>query len=298
MSDLNVTIQQHWVNSFSDTVFELAQQTKARLRELCEFEPIVGANRFLDRVGSVDVQDINTRSPEIVPSDLQWDRRLATPNRVGVAFFVDRRDIERVLTDPKSTYAKRAAQALERDFDRTCISSLAATVFTGQNGTTPVTAATDGVATVDGTPGFTYDLMLQVDQNFQAYEIGTEVGLRKFLLISEQEHAQLMKEGELINKDFTDRAVVDSGKIKQVMDFDVVQFGSKMPIPMLPVTGSVRQCFAAVSGQMKVVMPSTWDIEWQPRNDRWKTDQLLASGERGFVRMQGQGIQIINATAT
>lgn len=297
-SNLNVTIQDHWINTFSDTVYKLAQQTKARLRGIVDFEPLKGENKFFDRVGSVEVQDINPRSPEVIPSDLLWDRRLVTASRVGVAFFVDDRDVERVLTDPKSTYAQRAAEALERDLDRCILSAFNATVYTGKQGTTPISAATDGVITVDATAGFTYDTLLQLDANFQSYEIGNEIPIQKYLIISEQEHQQLMKEAELINKDFTDRAVVDEGALKKVMDMNLIIYGSKMANPMLTVTNSVRANFCVASGAVKVGMPSSWDIKWSDRNDRWDTAQLKAKSERGAVRMEGQRVQQVNSTAT
>ena len=298
MADLNVTIEQHWINTFSDTVFKLAQQTKARLRSVVEFEPLKGENKFFDRVGSVEAQDLNTRSPEVVPSDLLWDRRLVTAERKGVAFFLDKRDTERALTDPKSVYAMRAAEAMERDLDRCIIGSFDATVYTGKSGTTPLSAASDGVVTVDGTNGFTYDILLTLDANFQAYEIGNESAIQKWLIISEQEHQQLMKEAELINKDFTDRAVVDEGSLKKVMDLNLIVYGSKMANPMLNVTSSVRKNFCVASGCVKVGLPGVMDVEWQPRNDRWKTDQLLTSGERGATRMEGARVQIVQSTAT
>lgn len=297
-SDLNSSIESHWFNQFSDRVYEITQQTSARLRGVVNFDQIKGENKYLDRVGSTEVQNLNSRSPEVLPSDLQWDRRLVTADRVGVAFFLDRRDAQRALTDPQSVYAKRAAQALERDLDRLIISALDAAVFTGKSGTTSVSAATDGMQSVTATSGYTYDTLLTVDQNFQSYEIGTGNTERKFVILSEQEHAQLMKEAELISRDFTSRAVVDEGSLKRVMDFDVIMFGSKMPIPMLNVTSSQRKTWACVQGAITVAMPSQWTTKWQERNDRWHTDQLLASGERGAVRMEGPKVQKVTTTAT
>jgi hypothetical protein len=295
MADLNVSIEDHWINTFSDTVYKLTTQTAAKLRPVVDFEPLMGQKKFFDRVGSAEVQNLNARHPEIIPSDLLWDRRMVTSDRKGVAFFTDQRDIQRVLTDPKSIYAQRAAEALERDLDRCIYAAFDATVYTGQNGTTSVSAGTDGVQTVTATSGFTYDTLLEIDANFQKYEIDN---IRKFLVISDQEHTQLMKEAELINRDFTDRAVVDNGQLTRVMDFEIIRFGSAMATPMLSVASSVRKCFAVAQGAVKVGMPGTWDIKWQPRNDRWDTDQLLARGERGAVRMEGSRIQIVNTTAS
>jgi hypothetical protein len=178
------------------------------------------------------------------------------------------------------------------------IASLDAAVLTGKHGTSSVSAATDGVATVDGTGGFTYDLILEILANFKGNEVGTEMPVEMYLLVSEQEEAQMLKEAELINHDFTEQYVVDKGKIQRVCGMNVIVFGSQVDNPMLRVASSQRKCFAVAKGAITVGMPGSWDMEWQPRNDRWTTDQLLVSGERGAVRMEGIMVQAITTTAT
>jgi len=214
-----------------------------------------------------------------------------------VAFFCDQRDAQRVLTDPKSVYAMRAAEALERDLDRDVIRAMDATVYTGKDGTTAVTAATDGMLTVNATAGMTYDILLTIDSNFQGYEIGNEAPIQKFLVITEQEHEALMKEAELISRDFSARMVVDAGKMTQAMDLNLIVYGSKMASPMLTVNSTTRDCWAVASGAIKGQI-GVRDVKWQPRNDRWDTDQLLAKSERGTVRMEGRRVQKVQTTAT
>lgn len=295
---LQSTIGDVLITKFGNTVFELAQQTSARLRPCVQLEQVMGENMFFPRVGSVEAQQLNERFPEVIPADMQWDNRRLAPTRVGVPLFVDRWDADRMLADPKSVLADRAAQALERYFDRQVIAALNATVFTGRQGTTAISAATDGVVTIDATAGFTYDTLLQIDAAFQSQEVGVAAPLSKFLLISEQEHQQLMKEGTLISGDFSKQYVVDKGYMIRALDFEIIIFGSKVPIPMLPVSGAVRNCFAIAMGAVKVGITQSWDIEVKERNDRWHTTQILASGILGAVRMEGVRVIQINTTAS
>lgn len=284
------------ITKFGDTVYELAAQTQARTRPAVEMEQLMAEQMMFPRIASAEVQQLNEHFAEIIPTDIQWDNRRLSAIRVGVPFFVDKWDADRMLADPKSTLAKRAAQALERNFDRVVIASLNATVLTGRQGTVPVTAATDGVITVDATAGFTYETILQIDANFQAQEVGTESQLEKFLFLSEQEHQALMKEGTLISGDFTRQYVVEKGYMIKALDFNIIRFGSGVPIPMLPVTGTTRTCFAVAVGAVKMGITQSWEIDVQPRNDRWQTTQILASGIQGALRMEGVRVQQISTT--
>lgn len=295
---LQSTISDVLRTEFANTVYELTQQTSARLRGVVEIEQITSEEKMFPRIGNVEVQQLNERFAEITPADILWDNRRLSATRVGVPLFVDEWDAERMLADPKSILAKRAAQALERNLDRVIIGAATATVYTGRQGTVPLTAASDGVVTVDATQGFVYETLLQIDANFQAYEVGTDMPVRKYLLVSEQEHQAMMKEAELISGDFSRQYVVEKGEITRVLDMEVIKFGSKVPIPMLPVTNGVRQCLAIAMGGIKVGITRNWDIKVKDRNDRWDTIQVLASGIVGGTRMEGVRVQIVNTTAT
>ncbi len=291
------TISDVLITQFSDTVFELASQTKARMRPVVEMEQVTALDKMFPRIGAVEAQDLTDRFPTINASDVSWDNRRLTASRVGVAMMVDEFDKDRMLADPNSVLAKRAAEALERKFDRVAIASALATVYTGRQGTTAVTAATDGVITVDATAGMTYDILLQINENFQKVEVGTETPVGKYLLISEQEHTQLMREGTLINGDFTRQYVIDKGGMIRALDFDIIIFGSATSNPMLTVTNNVRACLAICTGAIKVGITRNWQIEVEKVNNRWNTTQVLASGILGGLRMEGIRIQQVNTTA-
>lgn len=298
MASLNSTQEQAYKTAFSNTVYELTQQTQARLRGIVEMEPLQADQLLLNRVGSAEVQVLNERFPDIVPADLQWDRRRLKADRIGVPFFSDNWDAQKMLTDPNSVFAKRAVEALERHFDRVVIGAATATVYTGKDGTTPVTAATDGVQTVDATAGLTYNKLLEIDEKLQKNEVGTEMPIRKFFLISEQEHTQLMKEGSLTSGDFSRRYVIDQGNMTRALDFELIVYGSNMPIPMLNVASSVRDCLVICAGAIKIGLSQSWEVDVQDRTDKWFTKQILASGILGGVRMEGIRIIKVQTTAT
>jgi len=286
------------ITKFSDSIYERAQQIQARTRQCADIVQVQAENMYFPRIASFEASLLNTRFPEIQPADVLWDNRVMQTNRIGVAVFVDQWDVERMLSDPQSELAKRAGEALEREFDRIYIGALNATVYTGRTGATQVTAATDGVLTTDATAGLTYEVLLQISANYQSNEVGIETMDEKFLLISEQEHQQLMKEGTLISGDFTRQYVVEDGYMIQAMDFKIIRFGSNVTIPMMPVSGTTRTCFSVVKGGVKVGITDAWDVRQEDRNDRWKTKQILADGVIGAVRMEGVKVQLVTTTVT
>jgi hypothetical protein len=302
MAATGATIADVLVTQFSDTMFELAQQTEARFRPFVELKELTGEFSMENRVGSVEAQDLNTRSPRINPDDMPWDTRQLVGQSFGVPIWIDRWDAERMLTDPNSIVAMRCIQALERKFDRLCVTALTATVNTGRAASVPVTSGTDGVKTLDASQGFTYETILQLDAYFQGAEIETDsrgqTQMRKGLFISEQEHQQLMKEGTLTSRDYVEQRVVENGKLTRAGDFEVVVFGSLMPTPQLPVVNTLRTCFAVASGGLRVRLQKAWEVRViQQLENVWRTTQITAEGQMGVVRMEGPRVQAITTQA-
>lgn len=284
---------------FADSMFEMAAQVAARLRAIVEIEPVDAEDLVLDRIHNVEVQEHIGRHPEIVPVDMRFDRRKLITKRVGVAFFVDEWDRVKVSGELDSKLAKRAGQAFERYFDRMVVAASLATVYTGKNGTTALSAASDDVVTVDCTSsGFTYDKLLEIDEKFQKYDIGTDMPVEKYLLISEQEHTALMKETKLISGDYSRQFVVDNGEIQRALGFKLIKFGSGASLPVLTVASTTRNCIALAAGGVKVGLTKSYKIEKEKVNNRWYTDQILASGNMGAVRMEGRRVIQVNTTAS
>lgn len=297
---LNSSYSDVLTTKYSNTVFELAAQEMSKLRGAVEVVPLAAEDMLFPRIGSQEVQQLQQRSPLIIPSDIQWDNRRLASGRVGVPFFLDEYDAERMLADPKSILAMRSGQALERNLDRVIIGSFMANAYTGRNGTVPVSAAVDGVVTLDATNGFTYDTLLQIQEQLESVELGTrggtDEGMHMYLITTEQEKAKLMREGTLISSDFTGQRPVDTGKMTQALGFTIITYGSATAFPMLTVNGTTRDCFAICSGAVKLGITQNWKTKIEPVNNRWDTIQVLASGAVGATRMEGPRIIRVQTT--
>lgn len=283
---------------FADSMFELASQIVARSRRAVEVVPVEGEEVMLDRYADTEVQELIGRHPEIIPQDLKFDRRKLYTSRVGVPFFIDEWDKLKVGGDLEPALARRAMQAIEKHFDRVVLRAALGSVFTGKHGTTAISGATDGVATFDATAGLTYDKLVDLDALFQKYDVGTDIPVEKYLFISEQEHAQLMKETKLTSGDFTHQYVIERGEITRALTFNIIKYGSGAKIPMLDVVTTTRKCIALAVGGVKVGMSQSTKVVKEKVNNRWFTEQMLASLNIGALRMEGRRIIQVNTTAS
>lgn len=292
------TIDATFITQFSDTVYEMLGQTQARTRPYVNIEPLNSEEKMFDRIGHVDAQVINDKYQKVDFTQIEWDRRRVKAARVGVALPIDQWDAKRMLTDPNSPLAKRAVQALEREFDRFAIAAVLEDVYTGRNGTVPKTAAQDGVEEVDATGGLTYEKLLEVSETFMGKEVGTDVPIRKVLFITEQEMTALMKEAELTSGDFSRQYVIDKGIMTRALDFEIVVFGSKVARPMLKVDNdNTRHCIAMAADAITVGITQSWMVKHEERNELWDTEQIKASGILGALRMDGNKLIDLQTTA-
>lgn len=298
MADLNGTITDVQRTMFAHNVYEITTQTESLTSPLfspSDIERLDALDMMIPRVGSLQAQRLNERFPKIVPTDAKWDARRLAGVRCGAATWMDKWDAIKMLSDPQSILAKRQAEALLLERDRIAVEALNANVFTGRIGTTPVSASTDGVLTVDAKSALNFDILLKLDENFQA--IGVPRHKKKFLLISEQEHSQLMREGTLTHGDFSKQYVIDQGGMDRAYNFQVIVFGSKIPNPILRVASNVRSCWVIVEGSLKMGVSQSSEIEIGKVQGHWHTDQVLTSMIQGVTRMEGSLIQEVQTTA-
>lgn len=298
---LQDTIPQAQIIQFSQNVYRAIQQNQARTRPFVNLVPLNAKQLMMPRVGTVELQDITGRFPDIQFSDIEWGNRALQGYRRGAAIPIDEWDVQKMLLDPKAELVVALAAACERKFDRVVLEALLASVYTGEFGTTILSAASDGVVQVDATAGFTYNKLLEIDQKFKQVGVGLEMPERIALYITEQEHVQLMKEGMLVSGDFSHQYVIDKGGMTRALSFELIMYGSDEAganSPMLKEAGGVRSCIAAASGAVTVGVTKQWDIKREPRNEKWDTDQLLAGGIMGATRMDGKKVIEVLTAAT
>lgn len=292
------TIDRSLIIQFSDMMHVKAQQIKARLRPYVKIKPMSGDVFAYDGLGQVEAREVNGRVQLTQFDDLEHLRRKITRRRFVVTLPIDDMDVRALLLDPEGAYAEACVRAMERVFDRVGIEAMFASVLTGRDFETTVTAASDGVVTVNATGGLTYEKCLEIRKNFTNNEVGTDVPEQFVFGFTGDEEDQLMKEVELISSDFSSGFAVDKGTIDRVVGMKALVYGADVANPLLAVASTTRDCFAMSTRALCYGMSKEFSIKIEPRPDYIDTKQVQIVGILGAVRTEGILIQKVQTTTS
>lgn len=292
-----MSIDSALVTQFSDMVHIEAQQMQARLKPYVKYKPMTGDRWAFDRLGEAEDREVTGRNVPIVFDDINHTRRLIPRKRFHIALPIDDYDKLGMLVDPGSEYVKLVTMAMYRRMDRVITEAALASVQTGRDFENTVSAAADGVLTVDGTTALTYADLLEINRNFTDNEVGNDYPIKKALLMSGDEEEDLMAETELTSGDFSRDYAIERGELMRGAGLDFVKFGAAVANPVLKVESSVRKCIAMAEGGVCVGVSKDIDIRIQERPDLVDTYQVVASYYLGAVRTEGKLIQLVNTTA-
>ena len=123
-----------FVQQYSANVQMLSQQMGSRLRDTVRIENIVGKNAFIDQIGVATAQLRTSRNADTPQIDTPHGRRRLSLADYEYADLIDDQDKVRMLIDPTSSYAMRAAEAMDRAMDDVIISAATGAASTGETG--------------------------------------------------------------------------------------------------------------------------------------------------------------------
>ncbi len=282
---------------FSDLVHKVAQQKTSRLKPYAQIKQMSGDVFAYDGLGRVEVREVSGRNVAATFDDIQHNRRKMIRKRYVVNLPIDASDVRGALLNPESNYADAIANAAVRQYDRTIYDAAFASVLTGRDFETTVTAATDGVTTVDATGGLTYEKLLEIGENFMNDDVGVESDESIYLTITGAEHTALMKEVELTSSDYNRQYNVEKGKMIEAAGIKLIPFAASVPSPIIPVAGGERKLLAASSRGLCLGISKDMSIKIQDRNDLIETTQVQVVFEIGAVRTEGVLVQQVDVTA-
>ena len=284
------------ITQFSDMVHIKAQQMKSRLREFFMIKQMTGDVWAYDGLGIVEASEQNARISPVQFNSIDHLRRKINRRRFVVTLPLDNSDVRAVLTNPQNDYAGACTRAIERVFDRVGIQCAFASVSTGRDFSTTVTAATDGVLTVDATAGLTYEKLIEIRRRFTNNEVGNDMAERFVFLCSGDEEGAMLQETALINTLYTQQFVVDKGELSQAVGFKVIKYGASVTNPLIAVASSTRNCIAASERGIGYGMSLDLQLKVQERADLVETTQVQAIIQLGAVRTEGVLVQQVNTT--
>lgn len=251
--------------NFQDSFYALAQQTKSKLvaTRAIRFLPSKGKTNNFARIGRLELDEVNTRNPDKQFGDYALDNRLFSKRRFTKTIQIDMKyDVNELLTDPTSDILNQLNNAKERVIDRVAIAAAVGAVLVGGPDTAPssVTAATDGVITIDGTGGFVYEIVQAITASYINSDLQYDDFKGSTLCITGNENTDLMGEDQFINQDYITSAVEQAGMIRNAGTYQVAVFAGSstgsgtIAQPVLPETTTQRSCVVLAPDSIAMAM--------------------------------------------
>ena len=180
------------VKEFSDNLTFVAQQTGSRLRNTVQLHTgTIGEEYFMDRIGKVSAQEVNTRHADSPLIETPHERRRVTPRDFNWGDLVDSFDQLRIIiADPASAYMQTGGMAMGRKIDEVILDAAYGTSYLGKDGSTPASWATN-----DANVGSDVNIVA-VNNSTHGDSSGTDSGLTIAKLI--EARGRLMK-NEVLN---------------------------------------------------------------------------------------------------
>lgn len=282
---------------FSDQIHITAQQMKSRLRPYVRVKPMSGDVFAYDGLGQVEANEVIGRVQKRNFTEINHLRRKIARRRFEVTLPIDDIDVRAVLLSPEQEYSAAVVRAMARRFDRVGIEAAFATVSTGRDFETAVTASSDGVTTVTATGGLTYEKILEINKNFRNAEVNTEVQEEQLLIATATEEQALFGETELISGFFTHQFAVEKGRMDYAVGNKMLIYGASVANPILDVASGVRSCIAMVGRALCYGLSKEFEVKIEPRPDYVDVVQVAVTGILGAVRTEGALIQKVTTTS-
>lgn len=300
------SIDQAALLNFNDAFHQMAQQSQSKLisSKAVKMAPSKGKTTNYGRIGRIELVEVSTRNPDKEYGDYALDNRQFSKRRFTRTITIDaKNDINELIKDPTSDIITQLNNAKERVIDRIALAAAAGTVLVGQPDAAPssISAATDGVLTVDGTAGFTYDVVQLITENFINNELTDAMIAGTTLCVSGTEHTDLMGEVEFINNDYMSVNDVAKGLMNQAGVYQVAKFaGSKnggitVLSPFLPETTTQRTCMALAPESILIAM-ELGRLEVEKSNIKVNSWDITIDFWINAMRTEGARVQLITTT--
>ncbi len=212
----------------------LLQQTVSKLRGYVQVQACVGKMASpVQQLGVLSYSQPAGRYSPLIPQIPNYTRRWVFPNDRDLTVLVDQFDELRTIIDPKGGISEAATAAANRYFDDLIINAANGTASTGVDASSlssesfNTTASTSGGCLIVDTfgasasTGMTYPKFVEAQRVYRhnAVDIDAEAPV---MAISSQQEADLLKQQEVISREYSSSMAVDSGTITKIGKFNIV----------------------------------------------------------------------------
>jgi hypothetical protein len=303
---INPSIDAGAKQNFQDSFYSLAQQTKSKLVSTgaIMWLPSQGKTNNMARIGRIDLNEVNTRNPDKQYGDYALDNRQFTKRRFTKTITIDaKNDINELLKDPRSDILMQLDAAKERVIDRIAASAAVGAVSVGAPDAvqSSISAAADGVLTIDGTAGFTYPIVQKITENFINNDVDYSVFSGSTICVTGKENTNLMNEDKFINNFYITGSVVEKGVMEKAGAYRVQLFagsvngGIQVTSPILTELSTTRQCLVLAPKSIAMAM-EIGDIDVAKSGTKVNSYEITIDFWINAMRTEGVLVQIVTTT--
>ena len=283
------------VQQYKANVELLLQQKDSRIRGAVSTGSHVGkAASFIEQFGSATAVARTSRHADTPVLDLSQDKRWVFPLDYEWASLIDEQDKLRMIIDPTSPYAQAGASAMNRQMDLVILAAIFGTNFTGENGTTSESFGTLGSGAFDvpvntgGTASGLNVAKLQLALRLLMTANKGDIQEPVYAAISSFEHDLLLKEIQVVNKDYNGgSAVLEDGRVKRFMGYNYIL------TELLTVTAGNRLIPAWVKSGVYLGIWNDIESKVSERADKGYATQVYLRMTLGAARTQiGKQVRI------
>ena len=286
----NITVA--FVQQYKANVELLLQQTDSRLAGAVTTGSHVGkAASIVEQFGSATAALKTGRHADTPLMDLSQDKRWVFPLDYEWASLIDNEDQLRAIVELSSPYAMAGSAAMSRAKDDVILTAIFGTNYKGENGTTSETFNTTDYQVAAAVGGTASSLnVAKLQSGIQKLMLANKGELMEpvYAAISSYEHDALLKEMQVVSKDYSNSAVLEDGRVKRFMGTNFIV------TERLNITSGNRLVPMWLKSGMYLGVWKDMVVDIGPRRDKSMANQVYLCMTIGATRTQaGKQIQLL-----
>jgi len=299
-----------FIHAVSDNVTHLAQSKRHKsLGTMRVKEGVVGKTWPFNRIGSLDMIDLNVRDADTSYLNPPQTKRRAVLGDFGAAVLIDEFDQVRTLTSPQSEFALMLAFARNRKLDNLAIGKTGllagggdglvdggiigrATTVDEAGETTSLSVLPAAQHIVNGGTNLTFTKIKDTAEKFASNNFDEE---ENYFFYSPLAMRKMLNDDKIISSDFgTIQALMRGG-----FPLDQSWMGFKWrSSTLLPKAGDVRSCIAFSKLAVGLATSAVKELKVSEAPHKWDNMQVVAKLSGGVVRIDDLGVVQVDCDET
>lgn len=288
---MSTEINKAFVQQFSSNLIRLAQQRGSRLAGTTMRKDVTGKYAHFDRLGATTASLRTGRHADTPLTDTPHSRRRVSLEDYEVADLIDTQDEIRLLIDPKGAYAKNMSDALGRTLDDIIIDAAdgnAASISSTDTSSNVAVANTVDEDFTTANSDIIVEKVIEAKRIMMANEVQPDEETY-FVLDSTALH-NLLQETEVASADYNSVKALVRGEPGTFMGFNFIQSER-----LNDSSEGFKNCLAYTKSSIGLAMGQDIKVRISERDDKSYATQVYACMTAGAVRIQEEGLVVVEA---